>query len=125
MSDFKKLKVWQKAHGLSLHAHRVAQRIRGRDYAALRSQLVRAAGSIPANIVEGRAEKGEAQFARFVGHAISSAAEFENHLANARDLGVMTRSDYLALTDRLTEVRMMLYGLLRSLRDDDGKGNRE
>lgn len=36
----------------------------------------------------------------------------------------MTRSDYLALMDRLTEVRMMLYGLLRRPRDDDGKGRR-
>lgn len=54
MSDFKKLRVWRKAHALTLNAHRVAASIRGRQYAALRSQMIRAAMSVTANIVEGR-----------------------------------------------------------------------
>jgi four helix bundle protein len=52
VSDFKKLKVWQKAHALALHTYRVATKMpRARDL-SLRGQLIRAAISIPANIVE-------------------------------------------------------------------------
>jgi len=45
MSDFKKLRVWRKAHALMLNVHRVAASIRGSQYAALRSQMVRAMAS--------------------------------------------------------------------------------
>jgi four helix bundle protein len=65
MSDFKKLHVWQKAHALSLSIHRVSTRMRGSQYASLRSQIFRAAMSIPANIAEGRRQKSENEFGRF------------------------------------------------------------
>jgi len=45
MTDFKKLKVWQKAHVMALDAHRVAGQIRGAKHASLRSQIIRAAMS--------------------------------------------------------------------------------
>ena len=59
VSDFKKLHVWQKAHALSLCVDRVCKQIRGSRYASLRSQLFRAATSIPANIAEGRRQESE------------------------------------------------------------------
>jgi len=59
MSDFKKLDVWNKAHRLALDAHKTAIGIRGAHYVSLRSQFIRAAMSIPANIVEGREQASE------------------------------------------------------------------
>ncbi|HLA13834.1 MAG TPA: four helix bundle protein, partial [Gemmatimonadaceae bacterium] len=64
MSDYKKLRVWRKAHALALNAHRSAVRIRGAHYASFRSQIIRSALSIPANIVEGREQQTEAGFSR-------------------------------------------------------------
>ena len=52
MQDFKKLLVWKKAHALVLNVYRAAGRIRGILHQSLRSQLIRAAMSIPTNIVE-------------------------------------------------------------------------
>jgi hypothetical protein len=43
MSDYRKLQVWRKAHTLALNAHRAATGIRGSQYAAFRSQIIRAA----------------------------------------------------------------------------------
>jgi four helix bundle protein len=57
VSDFKRLKVWRKAHALALDVHRIATRIRGSDNASLRNQMIRAAMSIPTNIVEGTGQK--------------------------------------------------------------------
>src|SRR6266568_2582765 len=79
VSDFKKLVVWQKGHALALHAHRVATGIRRRQDVPLSSQIIRAAMSIPANIVEGRRQKSEKEFARFLQIALNSGFELEYH----------------------------------------------
>lgn len=115
MGDFRKLKVWQKAHTMSLHAHSTARRIRGQELVALRSQIVRSAMSVPANIVEGRSHKGDAAFAKYLQIAIGSASELEYHLITARDIGAISSNEYLSLYGELSEVRMMLHGLVRNL----------
>lgn len=115
MSDYRKLQVWRKAHALALNAHRVASRIRGNQYASFRSQIIRAAMSIPANIVEGREQKTDSAFARFLRIALASASELEYHLTAARDIQAISKGDYLSLSSQVVEVRMMLYGLIRRL----------
>jgi four helix bundle protein len=115
MSDYKKLQVWRKAHALALDAHRAATRMRGSQYAPLRSQIMRAAFSIPANIVEGREQKTEAGFARFLRIALGSASELEYHLTAAREIEAMSKGEFLSLSSQLVEGRMMLHGLLRRL----------
>ena len=115
MGDFRKLLVWRKAHALALESHRTAAQIRGSLNASLRNQLARAAQSVPANIVEGRGQKSERDFGRFLGYALNSASELEYHLIVARDIGVIPESEFISLTSQLREVRKMLHGLLSSL----------
>lgn len=115
MSDFKKLLVWQKAHAISLDAHRVAGAIRRADHAALRSQIIRAAMSVPANIVEGCGQVSDKQFNRFLLIALNSSTELEYHIITARDLKLVRPEDSLSLLSQTIEVRKMLHGLRRSL----------
>ncbi|MGH7651235.1 MAG: four helix bundle protein [Gemmatimonadaceae bacterium] len=112
MSDFKKLIVWRKAHALALKVHRVAVGIRGSDYSALRSQILRAAMSVPTNIVESSGQKTGPEFGRFIRIAINSAAELEYHLMVLHEVGVIGEPDFESLTAQAIEVRKMLYGLL-------------
>jgi len=111
VSDYKKLEVWRKAHALALDVHRVATRIRGPDNASLRNQLIRAAMSIPTNIVEGSGQKSGKEFARFIGFALNSASELEYHLLVAHDIGLMSATDFESLSSRTVEMRKMLHGL--------------
>jgi four helix bundle protein len=117
VSDFKKLQVWHKAHALALNAHRIATRIRRSHDVALRSQIIRAAMSIPANIVEGRRQDSEKEFARFLRISLNSGCELEYHLIVARDLAVMSEPDADSLLRETIEVRKMLHGLLNKLSD--------
>ena len=117
MSDFKRLRVWRKAHALTLNADRVAGSIRGTRYAALRTQMTRAAMSVSTNIVEGREQKGEKEFARFLGYSLASASELEHHLMVARDVQAITEADFAATLVQLVDVRKMLHGLIKRLRD--------
>ena len=111
MSDFKKLKVWEKAHELALRVHRAAAQIRGAQNVALRSQLTRAAQSVPSNVVEGATQERGREFIRFLGFAIASAAELEYHLITARDLRLIPDAEIDDLIARLVEVKKMLFGL--------------
>lgn len=75
--------------------------------------------SVPANIVEGREQKTEAAFARYLRIAMGSASELEYHLLAARDMGAISGSEHLSLQSQVTEVRMMLHGLVRRLESND------
>ena len=116
MTDFKKLKVWQKAHVMAMDVHRVAGQIRAAKHASLRSQMIRAAQSVPANIVEGSGQESRREFSRFLRIALNSTTELEYHLITARDLEAIRASDSLTLITQVTEVRKMLYGLIRYLK---------
>ena len=113
MSDFKKLLVWEKAHALAVHVHRVASAIKHSQHASLRSQMIRASASIPTNIVEGSRQSSRRDFARFLRYALNSASELEYHLMLARDIGATPEEKSSALLEDVTEVRKMLHGLLR------------
>jgi four helix bundle protein len=113
VSDFRKLHVWRKSHALALRVHSIAGGIRGPSNASLRNQIVRAAFSIPANIVEGSSQESRLEFRRFLRYAANSATELEYHLIVARDTRVININDFSFLAERTIEVRKMLTGLLR------------
>jgi four helix bundle protein len=71
--------------------------------------------SIPANIVEGRRQASEKEFARFLRIAINSGYELEYHLMVARDVGAMSETDAASLLRELIEVRKMIHGLIKRL----------
>jgi four helix bundle protein len=123
VSDFKKLEVWRKAHALALNVHRAAIGIRGANYSGLRSQMIRSSMSIPTNIVEGNGQRTKLEFGRFVRIAVNSSQELEYHLIVARDVQLISASDYTALSTQTIEVRKMMHGLLRHLNAGSAKIN--
>ena len=115
MGDFKKLLVWRKAQALAINVHRLASRMRGPGTAILRNQMIRAAMSIPTNIVEGHGQASKRDFGRFLGYALNSGAELEQHLITGREIGAIGESDFVSTLTSLIEVRKMIYGLRASL----------
>lgn len=115
MSNFRKLEVWRKSHALVLNVHSAAKKIRGSDHVSLRSQLIRAAMSVPANIVEGVGQRSGAEFGRFIRIALNSANELEYHLVLARDVDVLEPNEFASLLSQTIQVRKMLHGLHRSV----------
>ena len=114
--------MWRKAHELMLETLKVSGEIRGIQFLSLKSQIVRAAMSIPANIVEGRAQSTDAQFGRFLGIAVGSATELEYHLLVARDAGCLPERKANILLKKVVEVRKMLIGLRKKLSQAPRRG---
>jgi len=79
--------------------------------------MIRAAESIPTNIVEGSRQSSSREFARFLGYALNSASELEYHLILARDIGATPEAETSILIEDLTEVRKMLHGLTRRIKN--------
>ena len=115
MGDYKQLKVWQKAQAVAIECHKATQKIRGNQHAALRSQITRAAFSVPANLVEGNGLQSRREYLRFVRIALNSNNELDYHINTARELGLIPESKANTLVANNTEVRKMLHGLTRFL----------
>ncbi len=90
--------------------------MRGAGAVALRDQLMRAAMSVPTNIVEGSAHASPREFARFLQYALASISELEGHVQLARDLHMMSERDFSPFLIRIVDARKMLHGLLKSVK---------
>lgn len=111
MQNFRRLRVWHAAHEMSVNItnsfpERYANRSPG-----LRSQIIRAAQSVPANIAEGCGRNTQAQFLQFLEVAIASANELTNHLTFARDTGQVSQESFDLHVARVVAVRKMLIAL--------------
>jgi four helix bundle protein len=115
MRNFRELKIWQKAHEVTLEVYKVTSGFPKQEIFGLTAQARRAAGSMGANIAEGCGREGEADFVRFLHIARGSACELEYHLLLAHDLGVLNGAAYEELNGELTEVKRMLTGFIQKV----------
>ena len=116
MQSFKNLKVWEKAHVLTLDVYRSSRLFPREELYGLTSQMRRASASIGANIAEGACRSGDCEFGRFLKIAMGSAGELEYHLLLSHDLQLLSKPDYERLSSEVIEVKGMLASLLRRLR---------
>ena len=119
MQDFRKLKVWQKAHKATLATYALSATLSHPRTFSIRDQLVRCAVSVPANIAEGCGRAGDRDFRRFLRHSLGSACELEYHLLLIRDLGLITDQAHQPLAADVVEIKRMLSGLIRRLDVDE------
>ena len=118
VKDFHELKVWQKAHQLTLAVYRLTTSFPREELYGLTTQLRRSSSSIPANVAEGCGRNGDAELARFCSIAAGSASELEYHLLLATDLELIQHRAYEELVQRTTEVKRMLTALVQKLNAD-------
>lgn len=110
MSNHNELKVWKRSHALVVRIHLAARSFPSKGAPGLKSPLLRAVAAIPA-------KSSDAQFIRFLDIAIGSANEGENHLLLSHALGMLTTSEFEAIHDELQQVRKMMFGLRKTLKD--------
>lgn len=115
MSIYYNLEVWKVAHALVLNVHSHVKRIRGSEYVSLKGQMLRAAMSVPTNLVEGSGQESPREFCRFIRIALNSSSELEYHLLLAKDFGVLRPEIFNSLRDQTVRVRKMLWGLQRGV----------
>lgn len=118
MQNFRDLKVWQKAHQVTLEIYRATAAFPREELFNLTSQLRRAAYSVPFNLAEGcglATDKGRANATQI---AIGSACEVDYALLLARDLGYLPVEIHTDLESKISEIRRMLIGLASHFRGE-------
>jgi four helix bundle protein len=118
LQSFRNLKVWEKAHSLTLDVYKSSKPFPREEIYGLTSQMRRSSASIGANIAEGTCRKGDAEFGRFLQIAMGSASELEYHLLLAKDLELLKSLDYERLSGEVIDVKRMLASLIHRLRAD-------
>jgi four helix bundle protein len=113
--SYRDLVVWQKAMMLVTDIYRYTRCFPKEEIYGLRSQLRRAAISVPSNIAEGQGRASTGEFKQFLGHARGSLLELETQLQIARNLEYLSSEDYALLQRECSEVGRVLNGLLAAL----------
>ena len=116
MQDFRKLKVWERSHDLTLRVYELTAQFPREEIYGLTSQIRRACASIPTNIAEGCGRESPADFARFLQIAMGSASETEYLIQLSHDLKYFNAHQYVELTDEIVRIKKMLTALLRKSR---------
>ena len=87
----------------------------------LRSQIARAAVSIPSNIAEGSSRKSEMDFARFLEMALGSAFELETQIILAKDLELININKAKKILNGIDSVQKQLHNLIISIKQSKNK----
>jgi len=118
MQDFRKLRVWDAAHRLSLDVIDALPPKVCRKVPGLRAQAIRAATSVEWNIAEGCKCPSQKEFLQYLGTALNSLSELEAELITARDSDVISAAVHTRLQDSAVVVRRMLLSLARKVERD-------
>lgn len=116
MRNYEDLRVWQKAHKLTLEIYKSTRCFPSEERFGLTSQIRRASASIGANIAEGCGRRSDNEMARFVQIAMGSGAELSYHLRLAHDLDLLSKPCFESLKSSLNEVMRMLSALSQKLK---------
>ncbi len=115
MKNFKNMKVWGKAHMLTLETYMITKEFPKDEIYGLVSQMRRSASSIATNIAEGCGRYTDADYARFIVYSMGSANELEYQFILSQDLKYINQKQYNVLDIQINEIKKMLVGLHKKL----------
>ncbi|MBO7067062.1 MAG: four helix bundle protein [Bacteroidaceae bacterium] len=114
-SDYKQLKVWQKAMDLTIEIYNLVKLLPKEETYALSDQMRRAVVSIPSNIAEGQGRNSDKEFINFLSVARGSLWELETQIEICGRLGYIDENKKAITYLMTTEVSKMLNALSNSL----------
>jgi four helix bundle protein len=117
IKDFNDLEVWKKANSFAIRIYTITKGFPKDERFGLTDQIRRAASSIGANIAEGFGRYHTNDKIRFFYNSRGSISECMNHLYLAKGLGYLEVKETGELLGEMEQVKMMLNGLIRSLRN--------
>ena len=116
ISTWRDLKVWQKAHELTLLTYKVTKQFPSDEKFGLSSQMRRAAVSVASNIVEGFHRRTVRESLNFYNMAGGSLEELRYQYVLSSDLGYVSRDMYAHAEKVAEEVSKMLMAWVLSQR---------
>ena len=118
MKTHKDLEVWKLSIRFVTEIYKITKKFPKDELYGLTSQIRRASVSIPSNIAEGAARKGEKEFIQFLYIALSSASEVETQLIIANNLDYIKTHEYDEYSNKISKICRMLSSLIKSIKSN-------
>ena len=115
IKSFRDLMVWQKAMELVEECYRITTNLPRNEEFGLKSQMRRAAVSIPSNIAEGHSRRHSREFLQHLSISLGSLAEIETQLDLALRLNLLPAEGAQKCRALCEEVGKMLHGLATAI----------
>ena len=116
-NDYRKLKVWVKAHSLALKVYDITDEFPRKYMFDLTSQLRRAALSVPTNIAEGNAALHPKEFVQFLNVSMRSSAEVRYLLDFAFEKSLVEENIHDELVNLCDEIWKMICSLMAAVKE--------
>jgi four helix bundle protein len=113
--SYRELLVWKKSVQLVKALYLATAKFPSDEMYGLRSQMRRAAVSIPSNIAEGQSRHSQKEFMHFLSNARGSLAELETQPTLCAELGFINTNVSEHLLANCSEIGRMINGLYNSL----------
>src|SRR5438874_1647950 len=115
MAPYERFAACRECHALALEVYRATRSFPKEELYGLTSQARRAAFSAAANIVEGSAKRGSAEFRRFLDISLGSLTELGYTLRISRELGILAEESWGKLNDLQSRARFLTWKLYASV----------
>ena len=116
MKSYRELDVWQVAMELAEQVHSATKDFPREETFGLKSQIRRAAYSVPSNIAEGFGRGHTKEFIQFLNTANGSLCETETQLTLAVKFEYISRDEALKIWELTQRIGMMLTKLKKALK---------
>jgi len=115
MRNFRQLRIWQKGMEIVREVYVLTPLLPEIEKYGLKSQIQRAAVSIPSNIAEGCSRDTERDFKWFLYIAIGSAFELETQLTISQQLGLILKAKVEPILLLLSEEQKMINSFISTI----------
>ncbi|MFS4446288.1 four helix bundle protein [Maribacter sp. 2307UL18-2] len=117
MRDFRKLDIWKNGIEVVKQVYSLSEKLPSEEKFGLKSQINRAAVSIPSNIAEGCSRNSEIEFKRYLEIAMGSLFEVQTQLILTQELGFIDSNELEITFDLLEKESKMLNSLIRKIKN--------
>ena len=114
-SDYRQLKVWQKAMDLTVEIYSLVNKFPRAENYALSDQMRRSVVSIPSNIAEGQGRNSDKEFVNFLSIARGSLWELETQIEISERFHYIDSGQKNKVYEQTEEIGKMLNALANSL----------
>ncbi len=117
MKTHRDLDVWKKSVALVTTVYEITKGFPKDEIYGITNQIRRSAVSIPSNIAEGSARKGNKEYLQFLYISLGSLTELETQLIIASNIKYLSEDDFESLMPNLKEIGKMLMGLIKYVKN--------
>jgi len=115
MMPYERFTAWKACHDLAVATYLSTRSFPKAELFGLTSQMRRAAFSAAANIAEGSAKRGSAEFRRFLDIAVGSLCELSYAILFVTELGLFSREEGQRLEDLRSRAGRLTWGLYKTV----------